>query len=78
MEGGREVGLDGNWVLFPYYLSILPPFSSMSYRIQLLHEGASHTMPPWGTVLMSLTDLLTTPRALGPAGSAPLWGQWPT
>ena len=48
-----------------------PPFPSMSYRIKLLHDGASHTVPPWGAVLMSLTDWLTTPRALGPAGSAP-------
>ena len=72
-EGGRrEGGLDGNWVLFLYSLSTLPPFPSMSYRIKLLHEGTSYTMPPWGTVLMSLTDWLTT-CPLGPAGFAPLW-----
>ena len=70
-EGGREGRLDGNWVLFPYSLSTLPPFPSMSFCIKLLHEGTSHIAPPWGNVLMSLTDWLTTPRApvaqLGPA-----------
>ena len=70
-EGGREGGLDGNWVPFPYSLSALPPFPSMSFCIKLLHEGTSHIAPPWGNVLMSLTDWLTTPRApvaqLGPA-----------
>ena len=57
--------------MFPYSLSALPPFPSMSYHIKLLHEGTSHAMPPWGTVLISLTDWLTTPHAavaqLGPA-----------
>ena len=75
-EGGREGWMGTGYfppILYPPY----PPFPSMSYRIKLLHEGASHTVPPWGAVLMSLTDWLTT-RALGPAGSAPLWGQWPT
>ena len=69
-EGGEERvgegGVDGNWVHFPYSLSALPPFPSMSYRIKFRHEGTSHTMP-WGTMLMSLTDWLTT-RMLGPAG----------
>ena len=72
--GGREGGREG-WMGIGYRSPILyppyPPFPSMSYRIKLLHEGTSHIAPPWGNVLMSLTDWLTTPRApvaqLGPA-----------
>ena len=34
---------------------------------KLIHEGASHTVPPWGTVLMSLTGWLATLPRGGPA-----------
>ena len=46
--------------LFPILCQPFPPFPSMSCRIKLLHEDASHTRPPWGAVLMTLTDWFST------------------
>ena len=58
----REGGLDGNWVLlFPYSLSTLPPFPSMSNYIQLLYKGTSHPGRPMGHCADELNRLVNHP-----------------
>ena len=54
-EPGRE-----GWELVTISLFFIrpTPLPLNELSIKLLHEGTSHTMPPWGTVLMSLTNWL--------------------